>query len=95
MHAGHDPDVIVVEQVHFLKVKMSRQLSLVIGKEEFCDSLWDEGLGLIWNFVNDADLMAYYGISGNSHALLANSKRCSVLHNGDSPFLERGQLTHN
>ena len=43
MHAGHHADVVIVDLVDLLQVEELRQLAFLIGEDEVCHRLRDEG----------------------------------------------------
>jgi hypothetical protein len=43
MHAGHHADVVIVDLVDLLEVEELRQLAFLVGKDEVCHRLRDEG----------------------------------------------------
>lgn len=69
MHTGHHPDIVVVEKVDLLEVEVSRELSFIISKEEFCYCLRYESLG--FSIVDDTYIVTDYSLSINGQTLLA------------------------
>ena len=99
MHASHDSDVVIVQQVNFLHVQVLWHLTTFISKKELSDVIWFKvPLAILIRilFIRDLsheDILVIFGLLHFAcHVLLLLP---ILILNQNASFLKRGYVTLN